>query len=112
MDKDILLHYRMIRQVNQCRRLIQQEFGVRVHLDSPNLAEELQRFAESSRSDQLKTIWKAMMEELAPSEPQAARAARRIYRGRALPANTPEEPPGERAKSPSVRIYRGRVVSA
>ncbi len=115
-----LMHYRVVTLVNQCRRLIRDEFGARLSLTDPDLRESLGVYAERSASGELKRLMARIDEEAGEpddkaekdAEPDAARPARRMYRGQPLPE--PEAPPAERTEAAPASekpvIYRGRRV--
>ncbi|MBL7252317.1 hypothetical protein ACLD02_18765 [Alloalcanivorax sp. C16-2] len=110
-----LMHYRVVTLVNQCRRLIRDEFGARLSLTDPDLREELEAYAERSASAELKRLMARIDEEA--GEPEAApepvaRPARRMYRGQPLP--DPEAPASGKSETAPASdkpvIYRGRRV--
>lgn len=107
-----LMHYRVVALVNQCRRLIRDEFGTRLSLTDPQLRQELDRFAARSQSRELARLMDDIAREAgaseAPPEPEKT-APKRMYRGQPLPEPTSETEPG-RAASPKAVIYRGRQV--
>ncbi|HEX5677283.1 MAG TPA: hypothetical protein VFX91_04850 [Alcanivorax sp.] len=88
-----LMHYRAVALVNQCRRLIRDEFGTRLSLTDPRLRQELGRFAERSLSSELARLMDDIAREAgAPSqaepEPETP-APKRMYRGQPLPKPGP-----------------------
>tara|TARA_B100000614_G_scaffold185843_1_gene166646 strand:- start:19703 stop:20086 length:384 start_codon:yes stop_codon:yes gene_type:complete len=116
-----LMHYRVVTLVNQCRRLIRDEFGARLSLTDPDLRESLGAYAERSASGELKRLMARINEEAGEPEHKpeteaapdtAARPPRRMYRGRPLPE--PETPPAagpdDGPTSDKPVIYRGRRV--
>ncbi|MCH2558032.1 MAG: hypothetical protein MK005_12105 [Alcanivorax sp.] len=114
-----LMHYRVVTLVNQCRRLIRDEFGVKLALTDPRLREALNEYAGRSGSTELKRLIKqideeadeAMPEDEAAHRPTEPRPARRMYRGQPLP-----DPPADAGVSSpdsgpeKTIIYRGRRV--
>jgi hypothetical protein len=123
-DHGWLLRYDILRQVNQCRRLIQAEFGVKLHLDDPGLRLLLAEYAGRSRTKSLQRCYAEMRlllidlegPDLPAPAPVVAEvaASRRMYRGR--PVAEPEAPSSEldsevTAPRPARTIvYRGRVM--
>lgn len=112
MDKSWLLDHRIIPQINHCRRLIQAEFGVRLHLTDENLTQRLAEFTARSRSGKLQTLW----QELTAAIPEAMphKEPVRLYRGQPIaedvPTRSPEAPTGPPHKKQV--IYRGRRIEA
>ena len=110
-----LMHYRVVALVNQCRRLIRDEFGVRLSLTDPDLRQALGDYARRSGSDELKRLMTRIdeeAEEAAPETPAVAdkAPARRMYRGQPLPEPAPRPTEEQRAESGREVIYRGRRV--
>lgn len=129
---DWLLNYQILRLVNQCRRLIANEFGKKLHLDDVDLREQLAAYAGNSRSSTLQRVYAELrlaLIELEGPDPQPEEIPekkdsgkpRRMYRGRpvAEPASAMEAPekaepleddnPGASDKK-RVVIYRGRKM--
>ncbi|MFN3712963.1 MAG: hypothetical protein ACK4SX_04820 [Alcanivoracaceae bacterium] len=122
-DHAWLLRYDILRQVNQCRRLIQAEFGVKLHLDDSRLRLLLADYAGSSRTKSLQRCYAEMRLLLidleGPDLPAPVVVAEppvvtRMYRGR--PVAEPEPPvtaePGNDDVARPMRtiVYRGRVM--
>lgn len=117
-ERSWLFNPSIMKKVQQCRRLIQMEFGVKVHLTEEALVEQLASYAGRSRSDALNRTWDELKEavpELADVLVQNEATSKRSYRGQALPDAEPsgsalpsEEPPAQPRKSKV--IYRGQVV--
>ena len=63
-----LMHYRVVALVNQCRRLIRDEFGTRLSLTDPQLRQELDRFAARSQSRELARLMDDIAREAGASE--------------------------------------------
>ena len=107
-----LMHYRVVALVNQCRRLIRDEFGTRLSLTDPLLREELNRFAARSQSRELARLMDDIAQEAgaleAPAEPEKT-APKRMYRGQPLPEPA-TEPESDRSSPSKAIIYRGRQV--
>ncbi|WP_111656116.1 hypothetical protein [Isoalcanivorax indicus] len=128
-DTNWLMQYRLLRLVNQCRRLIQSEFGVKLHLTDTDLRERLAEHAGRTRSQSLQRVYAELRLALIdfegpdallvtpPPTPQLKR-----YRGQVMREDADEEdglPPLPREEPPPVvtdkrhtRVYRGRVISS
>ena len=63
-----LMHYRVVALVNQCRRLIRDEFGTRLSLTDPQLRQELDRFAARSQSRELARLMDDIAREAGAAE--------------------------------------------
>lgn len=120
-----LMHYPTLRQVNHCRRQIQAEFGVRLHLNDPDLRHTLAYYAGQSRYRRLQESYAelrlALIDLEGPDEPsngpntEAEQRPRRMYRGR--PVAEPEADSGSANSggSPETEpsrtiVYRGRTL--
>lgn len=120
-ERGWLLDPNLLKLVHQCRRLIQSEFGVKLHLTEQHLEEQLANYASKSRSSHLAKTWETLTEKVpqlkARTDGQVDEdAPRRMYRGQAIaddrPANSGEEEPqssGGPTKKKQV-IYRGQVI--
>lgn len=133
-DTNWLMQYRLLRLVNQCRRLIQSEFGVRLTLTDDNLRAELATYAGKTRNQSLQRVYAelrlALIEFEGPDPflvtPAAAPTNQRRYRGQVmhtadevaeedgLPSMMPQ-PVADKADEPQAkthykRMYRGREV--
>jgi hypothetical protein len=115
VEKNWLMDYGILRLVNQCRRHIVSEFGVKPALYDESLREMLSHYARRSRNPSLKECWGRLQQSLnereRPStavEPEPQLPPARMYRGRPLPEPVATES-GARDKRPVV-IYRGRAV--
>ncbi len=117
-DRNWLFNPSTMKKVQQCRRLIQMEFGVKLHLTEKALVDEMDRFARQSRSDTLARTWAELKEavpELADAVAEApSPSGRRTYRGQAIPDSEWDlKRTGDAVDSPPRRtkvIYRGRAV--
>lgn len=122
-DSNWLMQYRILRLVNQCRRLIQSEFGEKLHLTDDALREILAQFAGRSRNQALQRVYAELRLALIDLEGQdellsapAAPTGQRRYRGQVIPdapkAHTAE--PVASGADTAVRtgvtlVYRGQV---
>ena len=117
-ERNWLFHPATMKKIQQCRRLIQMEFGVKLHLTEDALVEQLNDYAGKSRSDALSRTWtdlKASVPELADAVAASESATRRTYRGQAIPddpspMNVASGDNGESQPRKAKVIYRGRVV--
>lgn len=108
-----LMHYRVVALVNQCRRLIRDEFGTRLSLTDPQLRQELDRFAARSQSRELARLMNDIAREAgAPEEiPEPEKPApKRMYRGQPLPEPAAPQARTDNSASRKAVIYRGRQV--
>lgn len=96
-ERSWLLNPGLLKLVHQCRRLIQSEFGVKLHLTENRLEYRLAEYAGKTRSPHLLRTWEA----LAPQIPN-------------LEVPDKEETPGQKsgkgAQNRAKRIYRGQVI--
>ncbi|MFL1407642.1 hypothetical protein ACJO2E_20025 [Marinobacter sp. M1N3S26] len=116
-ERNWLFNPSTMKKIQQCRRLIQMEFGVKLHLTEESLVEQLASFAGRSRSDALTRAWtelKDSVPELADVLSESSSGdSKRTYRGQSLP--DPETPTsssqdeGAQPRKPKM-IYRGQVV--
>jgi hypothetical protein len=122
-DHAWLLRYDILRQVNQCRRLIQAEFGVKLHLDEPRLRLLLADYAGRSRTRSLQRCYAEMRLLLidlegpdlpAPVEVAEPPVVKRMYRGRPVaepePAVAVVADSSETARPVRTIVYRGQVM--
>lgn len=107
----------LLKLVNQCRRLIHAEFGVKLHLTQENLEQQLAHYAAETDSSELARIWATLVEQVphlqAAAQSEDEGQVKRNLRGQVIAEGAPaengdasdsEEP--QRAK----RIYRGQVI--
>lgn len=103
-----------MKKVQQCRRLIQMEFGVKLHLTEDALVEQLNSYAGRSRSDSLKRTWAELqtsVPELAEAIAESENAGKRRYRGQTIADARSDDATGEPAQPRKAKvIYRGQVV--
>lgn len=108
----------LLKLVHQCRRLIQSEFGVKLHLDEDHLEEHLAEYAGKSRSQHLTHTWEALKQRV-PELSQFSSNTRpeaKTYRGQPIAGHDDvklhNEGTGEEESRPRKKqiIYRGQVV--
>ncbi len=125
-----LMHYPTLRQVNHCRRQIQAEFGVRLHLNDPDLRNTLAHYAGHSRSRRVQESYAelrmALIELEGPDEPSANpepgedQRPKRMYRGRPVAEPEPDNEAVGQSDNGSAEateagrartiMYRGRTL--
>ena len=117
-ERSWLFNPSTMKKVQQCRRLIQMEFGVKVHLTEEALVEQLDSYAGKSRSDALNRTWaelKSAIPELAEALSRTESVSKRTYRGQSIPDAEPSmndapSDPGQPQPRKTKVIYRGQVV--
>lgn len=112
-ERSWLLDPSRLKLVHQCRRLIQTEFGIKLHLTDTQLTDQLASYADRSRSNQLRQTWNRLKEEIPGYDPQpeSEEPTRRVYRGQ--PIAEPGKENTDQAEAPAPKrqvIYRGQVV--
>ena len=83
LTRSWLLEPDLLRLVQLCRRLIREEFGIKLHLDKPDLQKHLAHFASQTRSIPLVQAWENLNQRL-PKDQQvdiSEQITRRVYRG-------------------------------
>ncbi|MDI9246541.1 hypothetical protein [Marinobacter sp. CHS3-4] len=131
-ERSWLLNPGLLKLVHQCRRLIQSEFGVKLHLTEDRLEYRLAEYASKTRSSDFIRTWEALKHQIptlelpAEEEPEGKDAdgkkesasPKRMYRGQAIADETKPrtddtqlESDGE-VDSPrkAKKMYRGQVV--
>lgn len=101
-----------LKLVHQCRRLIQTEFGVRLHLTEEHLEQRLAEYARKSRSSGLNRIWKTLQEqvpELRQFSPPPTATKTNTLRGQSIA--THDEDSGRDNRPVKTIIYRGQVIT-
>ncbi|MBZ2170360.1 MULTISPECIES: hypothetical protein [Marinobacter] len=120
-ERHWLLDPSLLKLFHQCRRLIQSEFGVKLHLTEEHLEQQLAKYASKSRSSHLTRAFETLQEKvpqlsLPEDEETSEQPPKRMYRGQVLGGEEPassrskqevsESPPPQKSK----RMYRGQVV--
>lgn len=112
-ERGWLLDPSLLKLVHQCRRLIQSEFGVKLHLTEEHLEQRLASYAGQSRSEQLSRTWQTLKERV-PELAEEEAPGKKTYRGQEIAGEEATDPTGENAAagSPGRKkvIYRGRVI--
>ena len=115
-ERSWLMNPGLLKLVHQCRRLIQSEFGVKLHLTEEHLEQHLADYASKTRSAHLIRTW----ETLKPQIPNLVLHddtdnEKRLYRGQEIAEETSRgssstsEMEAERTRKKKV-IYRGQVI--
>ena len=115
-ERSWLMNPGLLKLVHQCRRLIQSEFGVKLHLTEEHLEQHLADYASKTRSAHLIRTW----ETLKPQIPNLVLHddtdnEKRLYRGQEIAEETSRgdssasETEAERTRKKKV-IYRGQVI--
>ena len=117
-ERSWLLNPGLLKLVHQCRRLIQSEFGVKLHLTEDRLEYRLAEYASKTRSSHLLRTWEALRPQIPNLELEMPAAEettgsegekpKRMYRGQPI---ADEKRPGDEAPAQRKKIiYRGQVV--
>lgn len=115
-ERNWLFDPSLLKLVHQCRRLIQSEFGVKLHLNEDGLEQHLAEYARKTRSKHLVHTWEALKQRV----PELNTAnieeepAPRMYRGQPIAEESKRKATAEMSGSDCPRqkkvIYRGQVV--
>ncbi|WP_339800084.1 hypothetical protein [uncultured Marinobacter sp.] len=104
-----------LKLVHQCRKLIQMEFGVKLHLTDEALEQRLASYAGKSRSASLGRTWRTLQEQVPglkvySSEAESGNTAKTL-RGQTLADrnSSPPENPGDRPVK--TITYRGQTIT-
>lgn len=114
IERNWLFDPSLLKLVHQCRRLIQSEFGVKLHLNEADLAQNLANYAGKSRSKNLVYTWQALKQRVPElnEETEEERVAPRMYRGQPIAESRQVKGSSEGESCPPQKkvIYRGQVV--
>ncbi|MET4027042.1 hypothetical protein ABIE59_002576 [Marinobacter sp. MBR-99] len=104
-----------LKLVQQCRRLIQSEFGVKLHLNEDHLAEHLAEYAGKTRSQHLVHTWEALKQRVPElSQVEYESTETKTYRGQPIAGSASSDRQHEGGEEARPRkkqvIYRGQVV--
>ncbi|MDF0749940.1 hypothetical protein NLU14_06825 [Marinobacter sp. 71-i] len=117
-ERSWIMNPSLLKLVHQCRRLIQSEFGVKLHLTEEHLEQQLADYASKSRSNHLISTWEALKPQipnLVHNEDDEQDSTKRTYRGQVIAEETSRghngtsETEAEQARKKKV-IYRGQVI--
>lgn len=104
----------LLKLVHQCRRLIQSEFGVKLHLNEANLEEKLAEYAAKTRSRHLVHTWEVLKQRVPELEAPDEDETLKTYRGQPIAEDPAQKRASEEEDASRPRhnkvIYRGRVV--
>lgn len=111
-ERSWLFEPELLRLVHQCRRLIQSEFGIKLHLNQDDLEQQLANYAGKTRSRHLVHTWEALKQrvpELGEDETPI-----KTYRGQAVFDELDKAEAGNENQPPRPRhnkvIYRGQMI--
>lgn len=115
-ERNWLFDPSLLKLMHQCRRLIQSEFGVKLHLNDESLEKHLAEYASKTRSKHLVHTWEALKQRV--PELNAANTEEkptlRMYRGQPIvddgKRKATVEMPGNDGPRQKKVIYRGQVV--
>lgn len=115
-ERSWLFEPELLRLVHQCRRLIQSEFGVKLHLNQDDLEQQLAGYAEQTRSRHLVHTWEALKQRVPElGQPEESETTKKTYRGQPIAddaGGTKKEKAGDEPARPRHNkvVYRGQVV--
>lgn len=115
-ERSWLMNPGLLKLVHQCRRLIQSEFGVKLHLTEEHLEQQLADYASKTRSTHLIRTWETLKPQIPNLDLQdETNNSKRMYRGQEI-AEEPSlgdsrvsETEAERTRKKKI-IYRGQVI--
>lgn len=115
-ERSWLMNPGLLKLVHQCRRLIQSEFGVKLHLTEEHLELQLADYASKTRSPQLIRTWETLKPQIPNLDLQEdSDHSKRMYRGQEIAEETSRgdsrasETEAEKTRKKKV-IYRGQVI--
>lgn len=118
-ERSWIMNPSLLKLVHQCRRLIQSEFGVKLHLTEEHLEQQLADYASKSRSNHLISTWETLKPQIPNldlhDEDERQDGTKRTYRGQIIAEETSRgdsdtsETEAEQARKKKV-IYRGQVI--
>lgn len=122
-ERSWLLNPGLLKLVHQCRRLIQSEFGVKLHLTEDHLERRLAEYVGKTRSSHLVRTWETLAPQIPNLEMPAAgetesddkgqRRPKRMYRGQPVADPEPSADVSAGEQTPARKqtmIYRGQLV--
>ena len=115
-DRNWLFDPSLLKLVHQCRRLIQSEFGVKLHLNEAGLEQHLADYAGKTRSQHLVHTWEALKQRVPElnEDKDEDTPAPRMYRGQPVFDDRNNRGTSIARDEPCPRnkkvIYRGQVV--
>lgn len=119
-ERSWLMNPGLLKLVHQCRRLIQSEFGVKLHLTEEHLEQQLAEYASKTRSSHLIRTWETLRPQipnlaLQETEENHPDTGKRMYRGQEI-AEEPAKAPGTGSPTETGQarkkkmIYRGQAI--
>lgn len=114
-ERSWLLDRHNLKLVQQCCRLIESEFGVRLHLTEEHLEQKLAAYARKTQNTQLHHIWECLLTQVPDLEEKTEEHPKKLYRGQVVADDRPkaqEREAGQEAHPPRKKqiIYRGQVI--
>ncbi len=114
-ERNWLFDPSLLKLVHQCRRLIQSEFGVKLHLNEAGLEQHLADYAGKTRSTHLVHTWEALKQRVPELNTKHEESpAPRMYRGQPIFEDVSKRGEDTAQPEPCSRqkkvIYRGQVV--
>ncbi|RBW51120.1 hypothetical protein [Marinobacter sp. F3R11] len=115
-ERNWLFDPALLKLAHQCRRLIQSEFGVKLHFDEANLEQQLADYASKTRSPHLAKTWEALKQQVpalntTEEEEEEHHPTLRMYRGQPVMDSRSEQKEGSSTEEPRhKKMYRGHLV--
>ncbi|NWO04950.1 MAG: hypothetical protein HLX50_04440 [Alteromonadaceae bacterium] len=110
-ERSWLFEPELLRLVHQCRRLIQSEFGVKLHLNQDDLEQQLAEYAQQTRSRHLVHTWEALKQRVPElgedDKPVKTYRGQTIYEEQGSKSGEGKHPPRPRQNK---IVYRGQVI--
>jgi hypothetical protein len=95
-------------------KLLSGEFGIRLHLDDPELVSKINKLVASGANPETLAVWREVRGQMALDGPEAAEVVSApVHRGQGVAESgrQPEAAPPPEIRPKSVRIYRGQIVT-
>jgi len=113
-ERNWLFDPSLLKLAYQCRRLIQSEFGVKLHLDETDLGQHLAEYAGKTRSSDLARTWQTLKQRVPELNAMGEESgpAPRMYRGQPVMEDQNGrngDSSGEEARHRKM-VYRGQMV--
>ncbi len=114
-ERSWLLDRSTLKLVQQCCRMIESEFGIRLHLTEEHLEQQLAAYVRKSQNRELAGIWQSLLEQVPELEEKTEEHPRKMYRGQVIADDRPASHSGEgneEEHQPRKKkiIYRGQVI--
>jgi len=114
-ERSWLLDRSNLKLVQQCCRLIESEFGVRLHLTEEHLEQQLAVYIRKSQNHDLAGAWQKLLGQVPELAEKTEEHPKKMYRGQVIAEDRPQTQAGEaeqEAHLPRKKqiIYRGQVI--